>query len=881
QTYQWDAWPSEEVWRRGIQWRAQQAGVIYIHSHEGLEALKEHIAGGNLAVITTHVYSNFDQYPNGEYTNNDVLYAYTTTGYRGGHALTVVGYDDNKQYFDAIEGKNKKGAFLCVNSWGTNWGVFVPEAGSAGFIWLPYDFFLQKKNGDPEALILIDRINYHPEITATIGINHTRGRKLLLRIYAGEKNYPGYPAENKRWVKDAMPVSNDYPLQNSRIVVDLTDFADYENLTWYLEIMQLQMYSGTGEINYFAIQKGNKLPIESASVPQSPQTNWYIWLKAGLFSDAGDIFGSLKVRRGSIAWADFNKDGKVDLLITGYDWKTGSAVPVTFLFINRGDGTFQQAITANLPQLGNSIIACADYDNDSYPDVAIYGYNPQTDSNILKIYRNNGNNTFSDTAINLSHQEIIDMCWIDYDNDGKMDLTLSTENNVFLYKNCGNNNFGLYVQPLEITGSLSCADYDKDGWIDLLVSGTYKTAIYKNTGDGIFVETYSDFPGLRQASIAWADYDNDGNIDLALSGRLEDYTPFTGIYKNNGNNNFTYVETQITPVFAGSIVFADINNDGYRDLVMTGRTEDEFSTRYLGNYPNCSIVYLNDRHGNFFNAMAELLGVSIADMTCIPDYNNTLAVIDYDNDGDNDIFLSGTNTYMYTTTPSHIYTGIQKSLIANNEWDISNTPAQPPSNLSAIAGWENGSIVLQWQPGTDSETPSAGLYYHVRVGTATGSDNIVSSINGLIYPGQVILQDTKFLLTGLAPGTYYWSVQTIDAGMKVSAWSAESSFVIPSYTQKYNLHISSQQPYFGTTNPSPGVYSYNSGTNVQISAIPYGGYTFSRWSGDIENTQQNPVNVNMNRPRIITANFTLLYDISPQWEQKIDYTPWGSAQFHS
>jgi len=66
-----------------------------------------------------------------------------------------------------------------------------------------------------------------------------------------------------------------------------------------------------------------------------------------------------------------------------------------------------------------------------------------------------------------------------------------------------------------------------------------------------------------------------------------------------------------------------------------------------------------------------------------------------------------------------------------------------------------------------------------------------------------------------------------------------------------------------------------------ITGVPYGGYTFSHWSGDIENTQQNPATVNMDRPRIITANFKLLYDISPQWEQKIDYTPWGSAQFHS
>ncbi len=115
-TYQWDAWPSESVWRRAIEWRGQKFGTIYIHSPEGMEALKEWLASGNLAVITLPVYSNFDTYPDGEYIDNGVLYNYTTTGFRGGHALTVVGYDDNRQYYDSIEGKTKKGAFLCVNS---------------------------------------------------------------------------------------------------------------------------------------------------------------------------------------------------------------------------------------------------------------------------------------------------------------------------------------------------------------------------------------------------------------------------------------------------------------------------------------------------------------------------------------------------------------------------------------------------------------------------------------------------------------------------------------------------------------------------------------------------------------------------------------------
>jgi len=876
--YQWDAWPSESVWRRAIEWRSLQAGTIYIHSAEGIEALKEHLAYGNLAVITTHVYSNFDAYPNGEYTNNGVLYGYTTTGYRGGHAITVVGYDDNKEYFDAIEGKTKKGAFLCVNSWGTNWGVYEPTAGSAGFIWLPYDFFLQKKNGDPEALVIIDRINYKPEITATIGINHTKGRKLIIRILGAEKNYPNYPPDSVRWIKEALPSSNDYPLENSRVVIDLTDFKHYQNFAWYLEVMQLQMYQGVGEINYFAVQNGDNEPIESPDVPKSPQTNWYIWCKAGIFSDAGNIFDSLKVRRGGIAWADFNKDGKIDLLITGYDWKTGSPVPKTQLFINNGDGSFQNGITGNLPQSGNSIIAACDYNNDTWIDVAIYGYDPLTESTITKIYHNNGNNTFSPVSTTLPQEEIYGLSWVDFDNDGKYDLAISTSENLLLYKNSGSNNFHLF-KTIEVSGTIAWGDYDNDGWIDFIVAGENKTTIFKNYGDGIFIEVNSNFPALNLASIARGDYDNDGYLDLAISGKLSDSTAFTSIYRNNGDGSFTKIETSVIAVFAGDIVWADINNDGYLDLVITGRTEDEFSTRYLGNYPNRSTVYLNDTLGGFFNAIAELPGVSVADFFCIPDYNNTIAVVDYDNDGDLDIFLSGTNTFMYPAHPSHIYTGIQKNLFVNKWLNQPNNPPQPPSSLFTEPGWENGSIVLKWNKGTDPETPTDGLYYNVRVGSFSGGSDIVNPVNRSIMPGFNPIKDQKLLLRQLPPGTYYWSVQTIDAGLSCSDWSTENTFVIGSHTQTYNLYINSDT--YGTTNPSPGIYSHNTGTNVQITAIPFGGFVFSHWSGDIENPNQNPVVVSMDRPRNITAHFKIAYDISPQWTQVLNSIPWGSTGYHS
>ena len=70
---------------------------------------------------------------------------------------------------------------------------------------------------------------------------------------------------------------------------------------------------------------------------------------------------------------------------------------------------------------------------------------------------------------------------------------------------------------------------------------------------------------------------------------------------------------------------------------------------------------------------------------------------------------------------------------------------------------------------------------------------------------------------------------------------------------KYTLTIASSSG--GTTNPSPGTYSYDSGTSVTITAIPNSGYTFSGWSGDASGTS-NPLTITMNGNKSITANFS-------------------------
>jgi len=876
ETYDWAAWPTEAAWKRGIQWRGRQAGVIKQNTPEGLEALKEHLAGGDLAVITIPVYSNFDTYPNGEFTSNDVFYDNTQVGFRGGHALTVVGYDDTREYFDAVEGVTKRGAFLLVNSWGTSWGVYEPTMGTAGFVWIAYDYFLKQKTGDPDALIILDRVNYQPTLLASIGLNHTRGRRLLVRIKGGERDNGYYGLSNPRWTRDAMPWGNDYPIENERIVIDLTDFDYLENLAVYLEVFMLTQYAGTGEVTSFSIQRGENQPIESPDAPMAPVTNWFIWLRTGLFNDAGIGFDGLKLQRGATVWADFDADGDQDMLASGNDCSSGSVVPLTRLYENRGDSTFASGVSAGLPQTTNSLLAAGDFDNDGYPDILLHGYLPASDRYLTAIYRNNGNRTFSDTATPLP-LDAVSLAWADYDNDGRLDAAVSTETQILLYRNQGNGNFVQIAAALAVSGAMAWADYDNDGWVDVAVAGREKTAVFRNLGDGLFRETAGLFPALAQGSAAWGDFDGDGYLDLALSGRPgSGEAGFMAIYRNNGNSTFTDIGAGLSPLFAGSLAWADWNNDGLPDLFATGRMYDQWSSSSYGIYPHRTVIFTNDGFGSFRNALPDMPGVSVsADITFSRLFTNALAPLDWDGDGDLDLFLAGVRTYIYTTTPGDIYTGIQKSMVADAAgFGRPNTAPAPPDTLFVTAGWENGALVLNWSAGSDAETPASGLLYNVRVGTSPGSDNIVSSVNGRIMPGSIPRCDRKFLLAGLAPGTYYWAVRTIDAGMAVSDWSSEGSFVVSGYTQQYNLHISTADPSQGTTSPAPGVHTYASGTAVQLTAQPRGGYIFSHWSGDVPTPTQNPVTVTMNQPRTVTAHFSLKYNLSPDWTQHTASAPW-------
>ncbi len=494
-------------------------------------------------------------------------------------------------------------------------------------------------------------------------------------------------------------------------------------------------------------------------------------------------------------WVDFDSDGDLDMEITSED----------FTEIYRNDGTDFVDIDAAfydphgedpevVTDVWNLSTEWGDFDNDGTPDLLIAG-EMMTDNVIsakAKIYKNWENGMFTDLNPDIFNLWNGDVSWVDYDNDGDLDVFITGEygmgkaskiyNNAHKYNGFNGDTNNVFIEGVS-HGAVAWADYDKDGDMDLLLTGINNegnaiTKIYNNEGGIMRPSPTDNLPGVAYSSIDWGDCNSDGYPDILLSGKHiennETVSYITEILYNHQHGGF--IPTELSPPLESrGIVCAwnDVDNDGDLDIVFSGKKE--------------SGVYLNDNQT-----------FTRIDRYFLVGDNMSLVSGDYDNDGGMDLFITGEEAVYDPDLQEYQY-GCK---LYHHKNTSPNHDPEPPVYLHAYYDPASDSTMFMWSYGHDTETRREGLSYNLRIGTTPGGSEIMSAMADPATGFRKVVnegnagQNLSWKIKGLTVGdTIYWSVQSIDNSLRGSPFAPEQSFIVaPTYNVTGDVYTSDMQP---------------------------------------------------------------------------------------
>jgi hypothetical protein len=301
----------------------------------------------------------------------------------------------------------------------------------------------------------------------------------------------------------------------------------------------------------------------------------------GVFTEVAEkagVAGSGKAWGTGCAFVDYNRDGRLDLIVANYVDFNVSTTPVpgegsscvwkgvavmcgprglpgakNILYENRGDGTFADVTTkAHIDQTEGHYgfsVSTFDFDDDGWPDIYV-----ACDSAPSILYHNNRDGTFTDVAV---------MAGVAFNEEGREQAGMGT----------------------------TIADYNGDGRLDIFKTNFSDDTptLYRNDGDGVFSDvTFAAGLGLHMQYLGWGtmffDFDNDGWPDLILANghvypEVDKFHLGSGyreprlLYHNNGNGTFADVSATAGPgINAASssrgLAVGDLWNDGRVSVVI-------------------------------------------------------------------------------------------------------------------------------------------------------------------------------------------------------------------------------------------------------------------------------------------------------------------------
>lgn len=456
---------------------------------------------------------------------------------------------------------------------------------------------------------------------------------------------------------------------------------------------------------------------------------------------------------GQDLWFDYNNDGYPDRFMIGGKYEDlGHA----YLFRNE-DGSEFTNIPINIPKLEIGGAVVLDFDNDGIMDLYVQGKEvidnedgSKSRENYTAIWRGTGD---PENPFERSVQQEIDELGIgetegqhrgyfcaagDYDNDGWTDLFMTGwarkdgSWHVILYRNnqgvfeevqnpVGEDGEGIEPFKTITTGSIYVSDLNKDGYLDLIVSGNDQTngwipttTVYFNNGDGTFRETTQQgfFEGQKSGTTFTADVNNDGYPDILEFGDSKDgdtdlYNSVGNLYINNGDGTFAEpLKTDATNLLTARAMPAvgDINNDGQIDLMIQcgwSWTEGQTDTDY-----SLTNLYYNNGDNSFTR---EFLSDNANS------HESDVNFIDFNHDGALDYSTSGwgpKEPNWFNRVAPNILTG-----------DLAMNEAPAFVNDSEVQVKEEGSdVIISWGAATDDTTPAEAIRYNIYIKAKKADD---------------------------------------------------------------------------------------------------------------------------------------------------------------
>ena len=371
------------------------------------------------------------------------------------------------------------------------------------------------------------------------------------------------------------------------------------------------------------------------------------------------------VQPSSIQAADFNGDGKLDLVTLNFD--NGGQISV---YPGNGDGTFKSPLNTPVGASFSEIVV-ADFNNDGAADVAVQG----------SVLLGNGDGTFQ-TPLPADINEV--SATADFNGDGIPDLATSNGTNTTVLLGNGDGTFQQSSNFATAGEGIAAADVNSDGTPDVVSvglptpGGTLGVAsVALGRGDGTFLVSSSTslkIPGEVSTTIflAAADFNNHEKADLAALVQMKNDLDAIAVLPGNGSGAFqTPVLTRINTISGASLAAADVNNDGKLDLVV-GDSDGNF------------IVLLGNGNGTFLPEMD------------YPGGGASVVLADFNKDGNLDVAATnGSNVWVSLGNGNGTFSAATAYALTNPATALTVADFNNDGNLDlAVADGTSAAILL-------------------------------------------------------------------------------------------------------------------------------------------------------------------------------------------